>query len=366
MANRYFLCARNRSPVEFEIDSDAPLEGAELTYFIRGFRILEQTHVFDGYTVCLAWGSTVPLPVLGRNVIVLIYGDEHCRVPAYAGKVAAVIKCHGFVPNFTPRLWPLRLMQIEMVELLRNLALWLPSGWRYLLSPAVRARCHLVPLGYGASRDLDIVPVQERRYLMSFMGSVSSVSGRHLRRLVGTPKAYCRRRMLAALRRLECGRPAGQIRIGLTGSFQDSLYQTSKGYLEVMAQTRLCPAPRGTAHETLRIYEALRLGCIVISDRLPSHPFYAGSPILQIKNWNQLSAIVQDLERDPGRLEALQHSSLAYWRDTLSEAALARRYAQALGLATRSACHQLYPEGGPGGSSDTGTSALAASAAFAS
>lgn len=339
MANRYFLCARDKPVVEFDIDSDMPLEGAEITYFIRGFRILERTHAFDGYTVCFAWGSNMPIPVHGPDVVVLIYGDEHCRVPAYASQVAAVIKCHGFMPNFTPRVWPLRLMQIEWVELLRNLALWLPSGWRYLFLPSVRARCHLVPLGYGASADfdpeLDVVPIHERRYLMSFLGSVSSVPGRGLRSLVGTPKSYSRRRMLAALRQVEACRPAGEIRIGLTGSFQESLGHASSRYLEVLAQTRLCPAPRGTAHETLRIYEALRLGCIVISDRLPSHPFYAGSPIIQISDWKRLPALLQDLERDPGRLAALQRSSLAYWRDILSEAALARHYANALDLVAR-------------------------------
>ena len=338
MPNRYFICTRNRPPIEFDICDDHPVDDADVAYFIRGFRILEQAYEFDGFTVCLAWGSTIRLPVLGPDVVALIYGDEHCRVPAYTGKVAAVLKCHGFIPNFTPRLRPLRLMQIEIVELLRNLALWLPTGWRYLLSSSVRARCHLVPLGYGTSGDLEIVPIGQRRYLMSFVGSVSSASGHGLRRLVGTPKSYSRRRMLAALRKLQRDNPARQIRIDLTGSFQESLNRARSSYLEVLGQTRLCPAPRGTAHETLRLYEALRLGCIVISDRLPSHPFYDDSPIVQIGTWDQLPAVLQDLERDPDRLEALQQRSLIYWRDILSETALARRYAQALGLAREPAC----------------------------
>jgi len=51
----------------------------------------------------------------------------------------------------------LRLVQIEAAEFLRNLALWAPTGWRWLLSRRARARCHLLPLGYALPSDVPVV-----------------------------------------------------------------------------------------------------------------------------------------------------------------------------------------------------------------
>ena len=208
-----------------------------------------------------------------------------------------------FLLNYTPGILPLRLLQIEMVELLRNLALWLPSGWRYLPSPSVRASCHPLPLGYGASLSL--------------------------RRLVGTPRAYGRRRMPETLRKMEFRYPASQIWVGFTDSFYESIGHARSAYLGVTAQAKMCPTPRGMTHE------AVRLVCIVISDRLPLHSFYADSPTSQIRDWGQIPDVVKLLERDLGRLEALQPRSLAVWHDLLSDVALARRYAQGLGLVAK-------------------------------
>ena len=338
MANRYFVCTRNRPPVEFNITNDQPVDDAEISYFIRGFRLLEQTHVFDGYIICFAWGSTVALPVLGDNVIALIYGDEHCRVPRYVMQVGSVMKCHGFIPNFLPRLRPYRLMQIELAELVRNLALWIPTGLRYAMSSQVRERCHLIPLGYGRSCDIPISSIDSRRYLLSFTGSVSDNKPRTLRRLIGTPKAFCRQAMLKVLGDLQKIYSTEQVKVGVTGSFQDSMRDKGQAYVELMAQTKICLASRGTAHETLRIYEALKLGCVVISDRLPAHPFYRNSPIIQIREWSEAPAILERLVDNPDRLEALHRESLRFWATTLSEQALARYYADALKLA----CHSTH------------------------
>ena len=335
MANRYIVCALGRPPVDFDIADDSPAEGAQITYFTRGFRILEKLSVFDGYTVCFAWGSNIKLPVLGDRVVAVIYGDEHCRVPSYVNEVAAVIKCHGFVPNFVPHIRSPRLLQIEVAEVLRNLALWIPNGWRYLLSPSLRARCHLVPLGYGKPVDAEIVPIDDRPILLSFLGSVASGTKVGLRSIVGTPKSHCRRAMLRALRKLQASLPDGRVRIGVTSGFQESLAETGGTYAGTMAATKICIAPRGTAHETLRVYEALKLGCVVISDRLPPHPFYVGAPIIQISDWRHLPSIVDELCRDPARLTALQRQSLDFWRSTLSEAALAGYCARALDLRPR-------------------------------
>lgn len=353
MSNRYFACTRHRPPVEFDIADERPVPDAELGYFIRGFQGLERDFAFDGYIVCFAWSSTVELPFVGDRVIAVIYGDEHCRIPAYVGSVAAVLKTHGSFPTYLPRLRPLRLAQIEAAEFLRNLALWLPEGWRWLLSAKVRSRCHLLPIGWGVAFDEPPVPFADRRYVASFMGSIpprSSLTG--VRALTGTPKRYCRTAAVGALRKVAESVGEDRVRTSLTRDFQESLQQGSDSYFQVLASTQICVAPRGTAHETFRIYEALKLGCVVIADRLPRRSFYANSPIIEISDWRDLPDLVEELLRDPGRLSALHRASERYWREVLSEQVLTLRLARALDLPARDGMAGAAgrPSSRPGGS----------------
>ena len=231
MPNRYILCSRTRAALEFDVSNERPADDAEITYFVRAFQILEREYGLDGYTICFAWGSNIRLPRVGPDVIAVIYGDEHCRIPAYADAVAAVFKCHGLFPTFVPRRRPLRLAQIEAAEFLRNLALWLPSGWRYAFSGRTPARCHLVPVGYGLPTDVEPLPFEQRSYVTSFFGSLARPPRNHpLRRLVGTPKAYCRSMAIRMLQQLQGHYGIDAIKLGVTTGFQNSLQDTEQVY----------------------------------------------------------------------------------------------------------------------------------------
>ena len=141
--------------------------------------------------------------------------------------------------------------------------------------------------------------------------------------------------MLRAMQHLQSVHGQDLVKLRITGDFQESMTDAGHTYHTVLAASRLCIAPRGTSHETLRIYEGLRLGCVVISDYLPSHPFYQDSPIIQIEDWAELPSLVDELLQDPDRMRALHERGCRYWEDILSEHALARYYADALGIGPR-------------------------------
>ena len=91
----------------------------------------------------------------------------------------------------------------------------------------------------------------------------------------------------------------------------------------------LCPT--GVINrETYRHFEALRAGCVVISEPLPDQYYYKGSPIIILNNWQALDEVIQRLLADPVELVRRQLAGLAWWNEVCSEPAVARRIAQQL------------------------------------
>ena len=118
---------------------------------------------------------------------------------------------------------------------------------------------------------------------------------------------------------------------GTTSSFTESVTSdTGDRYTEIMADTKIALAPRGSSIQTSRYYEAMRQGCVVISDRLPPHWFYAGSPAIELDDWSNLEAVVRALAADPERLADLHRQSLAWWDEKLSERSVAQVIAKCL------------------------------------
>ena len=84
----------------------------------------------------------------------------------------------------------------------------------------------------------------------------------------------------------------------------------------------ICPAGFVTG-ETIRHWEALRHGCVLISAPLPPVHFYKDSPIIQLDDWSKLMPLLNELLSDPSRLKALHQKSLDWWTSHCSEEAVA-------------------------------------------
>ena len=165
----------------------------------------------------------------------------------------------------------------------------------------------------------------------SAASKTESIQCFHPKRLVATPKVIARSRMANSLQKLAAWAPES-VFYGTTASFTEST-MTGAGdhYTEIMAETKIALAPRGSSVETYRFFEAMRQGCVVICDRLPPHWFYVGCPAIQIDDWANLEAEVKALSADPERLADLHRRSLAWWDEKLSERAVAQVIARCLG-----------------------------------
>lgn len=98
-----------------------------------------------------------------------------------------------------------------------------------------------------------------------------------------------------------------------------------EGYANYIRNSKIILTPSGScSEECFRHYEALKCGCVVISDKLPENPFLTNSPIIQVDNWKQADQIIKELLNTPDELYALHQASLRWWEDMVSEQAVAR------------------------------------------
>jgi len=95
-------------------------------------------------------------------------------------------------------------------------------------------------------------------------------------------------------------------------------------YGEILSESKIVLSPMGfNSSECFRLYEAMRAGCVIISEELPPVLFYHNSPIIQVSNWNDGIKIAGELISDIKKMEVLQQKTLNWWESVCSEKATA-------------------------------------------
>lgn len=326
---RYYLCTQNRDPVEIDIHRyEDPFIDVFILYYVRAFQILETISELENLTVYFVWNYQIvrELPSYGDNVVAVLLQDEFSATPHYVNRIRFAFQAYGLRPWISSSLRGKNVA--TALKFAKDMASYLSHRATFLRRNGlqrVQKRRLPVPIGYARQKDLPVKPFGTRRYLVSFVGSLEQEKFNRLspKRWIGTPKSIARFRMAEAIRRLPPA-IAEQIFCGTTGSFRESILDDGSKYSEIMADTKICLAPRGSSVETYRFFEAMRQGCIVICDRLPPTWFYDGCPAIQIDDWKDLEAHLAPLVADPERMAHLHRRSLDWWDQQCSEAALAQ------------------------------------------
>jgi hypothetical protein len=341
----YIVCTPwDAKPFELDIFTwqDNP-DGYFFNYWVRIFKEFEKYSSLSGLTFYLISNHILvdELPSYGDDVVAVIRSDEECWVPPYLNKVRYVFKTYGFEPWCGASLSGQS--PASVLKCMRDWGLW---SWRYLtylsengFPPRNGDRKMVLPLGYARQTDLPGKPFESRNYLVGFLGSIENREYPKFspKRLVATPKVIARSRMAESLQMLAAWAPES-VFYGTTASFTESTMSgAGDRYTEIMADTKIALAPRGSSVETYRFFEAMRQGCVVICDRLPPHWFYLGCPAIQIGDWSNLETEVKALSADPERLTDLHGRSLAWWNEKLSEHAVAQVIARCLEAPSESA-----------------------------
>jgi hypothetical protein len=264
------------------------------------------------------------LPEYGPHVVAVLLLEERCKIPWYARDVRAVIRNTRSVPflAFKPRLNRLNL--VLAFEYARDWAIHWRSRWQLPTHrpdwpPIVHSvpRVCTIPLGYHSQEELPQIAMRDRTLDCFFAGDLSTGAGpTSYRYWVSTSKAQARKQLWRVLLRLKKD-PEWQIDLGSVTN--DTSVQQFDSYSEKMMRSRICLAPRGTMAETYRLYEGLRAGCLVITNRLPDEPYLRGAPVIQVDHWKELPGVLRRYARDLDALEDRRNASLAWWENHCSE-----------------------------------------------
>jgi hypothetical protein len=337
--SRFVQClGPNREPQEW--NPPAPIdELIDTWYFGRALAAMEQELQISGLTVYVTF-DTEQLPSYGDDVVVVLIGDEWARVPKYLARVRVVFRNLCARPNLgcRPLAWPSRATFSSLLPAGRAAIRAAPGHLARLRAELAAARGRgrppalqiELPVGTYNALDLPLTPFAQRKSDIFFAGSLFHKPGRaeHLKARV-MPKTLTREAMLRNVDRLRRHREI-TVNLRLTEGFQQSAGSDAAEYSTAFMDSRLALVPRGAVTETHRFFQALKYGCIVVTDTVPPYWFYERAPIIRLQHWDELEGALVPLLAQPERLESLHRQALAWWKTACSEEAVGRLMASTI------------------------------------
>jgi hypothetical protein len=340
--NQYFICLESApEPIPWypPTVTDAIREAkSDAVYFGQVFAALEhmilrQQLPLEGLTFYLTWNLET-LPSYGESVVVVLLGDEWCRKPSYYHKVRAVFKPYGTaLPyGFLPTVGNFATDVVNLLQFLRISSLQLMWELRHRnnrsigRSPSPVTNIHAIPLGYFRQLELPIKSMDSRAYDVYFAGSLRGKQPPvwSPKYWLSSPKSLSRHQMFTELTKLAQTHPKLAVQSHSFANFLNSGVPEADDYSHQMMNSRICLIPRGTSYETFRFFEALRYGCVPITEYLPSTWFYDGAPAIRLRSWRELGGTVTALLSDADRLHHQHQQVLAWWQEKCSETAVAQ------------------------------------------
>ena len=193
-----------------------------------------------------------------------------------------------------------------------------------------------IPLGYHGSVEMHpTIPMEERLYNMNFVGClnrnrlklISSMSKVKDWIIVLGLLAF-RKNGLGVLNHLiKCFRNRDHFIFNhsFNVGVDKNLYNLN------LSSSKIALCPRGWNNvETFRLYEAMRYGCVVMSEKLPNRSYYSGIPIVEVSDWNLVLSLGDALIEDKDRLKELGEASRRWYEEKLSPRATAEIIANKL------------------------------------
>lgn len=324
--NRFFWWPYGSArPMELDLrDLPADLPATDVRYFLGVLEHLDHLLRGAGITFVLTWHLDAFNRIM-KDAVILLLGDEQYQRPSYQHYTRAVFKTGGVRPN--PLCDTLRLpWGVAWRAALREVRNRLNGIHRWLKHrPPRRVVIPMgeLPLGYFQLRAVEPPPIDERPIDAFFAGGLNA-NGWSVRASVSA-----RKQMAAGLRAAQKALPQDRIQ-SLLAAHATGTRLDPEAYTHALANTKVALAPRGNFDETFRLFEAAKLGCVIVSGPLPKRWYYRDSPVVSIPKWSTLREVLRDLLGDPPRLRELSLRTRQWWDQQLSEVAVASYIAERL------------------------------------
>jgi len=188
------------------------------------------------------------------------------------------------------------------------------------------------PLGYvKETKELKVKTIDQRKLNVFFSGNLNEnriALYQELSSLAGITNKWNLRTIVTnkaiyTFNRRDLSNVFPNSYIVFTDGFKTGFHPSA--FSKILYNSKIALCPKGFySSETFRHYEALRAGCVVISEKLPDTHLYKESPIIQLENWKNLRPLIQKLLKDENYLEELHQKSLRWYNDVFSEQVVAK------------------------------------------
>ncbi|GGW50560.1 hypothetical protein [Arenibacter certesii] len=179
--------------------------------------------------------------------------------------------------------------------------------------------------------ELPITPINDRDYSVFFIGNLNNSRIKFYFSLISTiiPCNWSFLNNLSRIKKLIL-----PIKSKFDNRFPNSYIRFTNGFMhgitpieygQIIANSKIVLCPKGfVSSECFRHYEAMRAGCVIISEKLPETHFYQGSPIIQVNSWKEGLKRATYLLNNPKELEKLNKLTRDWWNERCSEVATAQ------------------------------------------
>lgn len=181
---------------------------------------------------------------------------------------------------------------------------------------------------HSDTKNKTIIPIKERLFNITFTGCLNRNRVQIVSELLNVDSKWISLGML--LNKKLTLRIINQL---LKYKYNNDYYQFNDGfnngldeedYNFILRNTKVALVPRGWVNtETFRLYEAMKWGCVVISEELPQREYYKNIPIIQVKNWRDGLRIANELIVDIPTLDKMSKTNKEFYKRNLSPEATA-------------------------------------------
>ena len=207
----------------------------------------------------------------------------------------------------------------------------------HLPDSIVRDKIFHFPLGYVKdTKTHELNEISERKVGVFFSGNLNkkrvslykALSGSAMPDILYGPLIRVSKKVPNLIKRdLSYSFPSSYIHF--TNGFKKGL--NAQEYSKILYDSQIVLCPGGfLKNETYRHFEAMRAGCVIISEKLPNTYLYEQSPIIQVNDWQEGINLARTLLEDPATLQEYHLKTLKWWDEVCSEGATARRVASVL------------------------------------